>query len=133
MLPILYTKPDKVWYNRHWFAMSKKSHLLEALPFPVEETLKRLGADLRTARTRRGLTIQAAADKVGVSRFAVMDAERGKPSTGIAIYLAMLWAYDLLDKIAGAIDPASDHIGLALMRADQKKRVRPAETLSDDF
>lgn len=106
---------------------------MSALPFPVEAALQQLGANLRTARIRRGLTIQAAAEKIGVSRFAIMDAERGKASTGIAVYLSMLWMYDLLGNFAGLADPAADQTGLALLRAGEKKRVRPGGTLDDDF
>lgn len=113
--------------------MSRKSGLVGALPFQVETRLKELGANLRVARIRRGLTIQSAAEKIGVSRFAIMDAERGKPSTGIAVYLAMLWAYDLLDDAAGLADPLADKTGLALANADQRQRVRNSETLDDDF
>ena len=62
-----------------------------------------------------------------------MDVERGKPTSGIANYLAMLWAYDLLDGVAGLADPATDKSGLALLSAEQRQRVRRAETLDDDF
>lgn len=104
-----------------------------ALPFQVEKRLTELGSNLRIARIRRGLTIQAVAEKIGVSRWAIMDAERGKPTTGIATYLAMLWAYDLLEDAAGLADPLADKTGLALANADQRQRVRQAENLDDDF
>jgi DNA-binding XRE family transcriptional regulator len=104
-----------------------------ALPFEVEERLARLGSNLRVARIRRGLTILNAAAKIGVSRDAIMDAERGKPSTGIAVYLAMLWAYGLLDDAAELADPTTDRAGLALEGANQRQRVRHSEALDDDF
>jgi transcriptional regulator with XRE-family HTH domain len=113
--------------------MRGKSQLLNALPFPVEVTLKRFGENLRAARIRRGLTLQSVAEKVGVNRWVIMDAERGKPSTGIAIYLSLLWTYDLLDDFARLADPASDKIGMALMSAQERKRVRQTEALDDDF
>lgn len=113
--------------------MTKKSGVIRALPFEVEDCLKRLGSNLRTARVRRGLTIQATADKIGASRDVVMDVERGKPSTGIAVYLAMLWAYGLLEDAVGIADPASDRAGLALEGAKQRQRVRVSEALDDDF
>ena len=113
--------------------MSKKSALMWALPVAVEERLRGLGANLRVARVRRGLTIQAAAEKIGVSRFAIMAAEKGKPSTGVAVYLAMLWAYGLLDDAAGLANPLADRAGLALEGANQRQRVRQSEALDDDF
>lgn len=106
---------------------------MRALPFEVEDRLKRLGSNLRVARIRRGLTIQDVADKIGASRDTVMDVERGKPSTGIAVYLAMLWAYGLLDDAADIANPMRDRAGLALEGASQRQRVRQSEALDDDF
>ena len=80
--------------------MTARNKLLTAPPYAVEQTLKRLGANLRTARLRRNLTIDDMAEKIGTGVRAVADAEQGKPSTGIAVYAAMLWALDLLDQIA---------------------------------
>jgi hypothetical protein len=37
--------------------MAARNQLLEAQPYPVEQALKRLGQNLRTARLRRNLTI----------------------------------------------------------------------------
>jgi hypothetical protein len=45
------------------------------------------------------------AEKIGTGKRAVADAEKGKPSTGIAVYTAMLWALDLIDQIADANVP----------------------------
>ena len=45
----------------------------------VEQTLKRLGANLRTARIRRRLTREQVARKIGAGIRAVSDAEKGKP------------------------------------------------------
>ncbi len=76
--------------------MVAKNQLLQAPPYQVEQALKRLGENLRTARIRRKLTIEEVAQKIGTGRRAVMDAEKGKASTGIGVYAALLWAYDLL-------------------------------------
>ena len=61
--------------------MVAKNPLLEAPPYPVEQALKRLGENLRLARTRRKLTIEEVAEKIGTGPRAVMDAEKGRPST----------------------------------------------------
>src|SRR5689334_11199071 len=94
--------------------MTAKNTLLTAPPFPVEQALKRLGANLRTARLRRNLTIEEVAQKIGTGPKPVADAEKGKASTGAAVYMALLWAYDLLTPIDAIADPASDREGLSL-------------------
>lgn len=96
--------------------MTARNTLLTAPPYAVEQALKRLGADLRTARLRRNLTIAAAAEKIGTGRRAVMDAEKGKGSTGAAVYAALLWAYGLLEQLAAVADPAHDRRTSARIR-----------------
>ena len=46
--------------------MVARNPLLSAPPYQVEQALKRLGANLRTARLRRNLSIQEIAEKIGV-------------------------------------------------------------------
>ena len=113
--------------------MRPRNALLGAVPYGVERSLKKLGADLRTARLRRNLTAQEVAQKIGTSRFAVADAERGKPSTSVAVYAALLWIYGLADRLADVADPGTDAEGarLALLRTPQRARHR--RSLSDDF
>ena len=56
--------------------MTARNKLLSAPPYPVEQTLKRLGANLRTARLRRNLTIEdmaEAAATIGRERIAITD------------------------------------------------------------
>jgi transcriptional regulator with XRE-family HTH domain len=113
--------------------MTARNKLLTAPPYPVEQTLKRLGANLRTARLRRNLTINDLAAKIGTGSRAVADAERGKPSTGIAVYVAMLWALDLLDHIADVAAPDRDEEGQALALSRERERARPNAQLDNDF
>src|ERR1700681_3631048 len=113
--------------------MKPRNALLGAPPYQVEQTLKKLGANLKTARLRRNLTGEEAAQKIGTSRFAVADAEKGKPSTSVAVYAALLWAYGLIDRLADAADPKQDEEGtrLALMRGPARARHR--QKLDNDF
>ena len=113
--------------------MSKRNLLLAAPPHAVEVALKRLGADLRTARTRRNLTLAEVAEKIGTGVRAVRDAERGQPSTGIAIYAALLWAYDLIGQLDEVADPVRDERGQALALLKERKRARKPAGLSDEF
>ena len=113
--------------------MTAKNLLSTAPPYPVEQDLKRLGANLRTARLRRNLTIEQVAEKIGTGPRAVMDAEKGKASTGIVVYAALLWAYDLLEPVSALADPASDKEGLALELLGGRVRARTREELDSDF
>ncbi len=113
--------------------MSARNPLMAAPPHAVERALRRLGADLRTARVRRGLTIEAVAAKIGTGVRAVADAEKGKPSTGVAVYAALLWAYDLLGDLERVADPTSDEEGLTRARAREPTRPARGKALDDAF
>ncbi|MDB6157222.1 MAG: family transcriptional regulator [Gammaproteobacteria bacterium] len=113
--------------------MSARNQLLQAPPYPVEQALKRLGESLRTARVRRNLTIHEVARKIGTGPRAAMDAEKGKPSTGIAVYLALLWVYDLLPQMNDVANPTKDEQGLTLVAAKAKTRARNSGGLDNDF
>ncbi len=113
--------------------MTARNPLLSAPPHAVEQALTRLGADLRTARTRRNLTIAEVAEKIGTGPRAILDAEKGKPSSGVAIFAALLWAYGLLDQLAVVADPAQDERGQTLALSHERKRARRRKGMSDDF
>jgi transcriptional regulator with XRE-family HTH domain len=113
--------------------MVAKNPLLQAPPYQVEQAIKHLGENLRTARTRRKLTIEEVAQKIGTGPRAVMDAERGKPSTTIGVYAALLWAYDLLQPLGELANPLTDEQGLTLASAKEKIRVRKSKGLDSDF
>ena len=113
--------------------MRAKNLLLSAPPYEVEQAIQRLGKNLRTARLRRNLTIEQVAQKIGTGPRAVMDAEKGKLSTGIAVYTALLWAYDLLRPFSEVADPASDSEGLTLDRLRGRERARTGKGLDNEF
>jgi transcriptional regulator with XRE-family HTH domain len=113
--------------------MSKRSRLLETPPFAVERALKKLGSNLRTARIRRKLTLEDVAQKIGVSRRILGDMEKGKASTAIGVYVAALWALDLLEHLSSVADPTKDAEGLALALARERSKVRKTEVLDNDF
>lgn len=113
--------------------MPSRNHLLEAPPYPVERAITQLGHNLRLARIRRKYTIGDVAEKIGTGPRAVMDAEKGKPSTGIAVYSALLWLYGLDRPLEDLASPAKDEQGLAFLSAEEKKRVRKGGGLDNDF
>jgi len=113
----------------------KKTSLTSSPPYPVGEALRRWGANLRTARLARNLTLDQVAEKIGTGIRAVADAEKGRPGTAAAVYLALLWTYDLIGPVAQLADPATDAVGLALATRRQRARGRtPVEPdLDRDF
>ena len=113
--------------------MTARTPLLTSTPYAVEQALKTLGANIRTARLRRNLSLQEVAEKIGVERHTVSAAEKGKPSTGIAIYAATLWVLGLIDQLAEVAEPARDEEGTTLSLSRERSRARASTGLSDDF
>jgi len=113
--------------------MTARNQLLQAPPYLVEQALNRLGENLRTARIRRNFTIDEVAQKIGTGRRAVMDAEKGKASTGVGIYIALLWVYDLISQLNDVANPAKDEQGLTLAAPKKKTRARKNGELNSDF
>jgi transcriptional regulator with XRE-family HTH domain len=113
--------------------MSARNHLLEAPPYAVEQALTRLGENLRTARIRRNFTVDEVAQKIGTGRRAVMDAEKGKISSGAGVYVALLWIYDLLSQLNDVANPAKDEQGLTLAARKERTRARKSAELDNDF
>lgn len=113
--------------------MTARNKLLIAPPYAVEQSLKRLGADLRTARLRRNLTIDDMAEKIGTGVRAIADAEKGKPSTSVAVYTAMLWALGLLHQIDDVALPEKDEEGQTLALGRERTRARVKTAVNNDF
>lgn len=113
--------------------MKARNVLLGATPYEVEQALRNLGGDLRAARLRRNLTIEEVAEKIGTSRFAVADAEKGKPSTSVAVYAALLWTYGIVDRLADLADPSKDEEGIRRSLSRARARTRHGARLDNDF
>jgi len=113
--------------------MVAKNTLNTAPPYPVEQTLRRLGADLKTARLRRNLTIMDVAKKIGTGPRPISDAEKGKVSTSVSVYMALLWAYNMLNQMSDVADPVLDTEGQALSWSPARARSKKMKELDSDF
>lgn len=102
-------------------------------PAAVEDALRTLGGNIRTARLRRQLRMEDLAERMGVSRYTVADVERGKPGTSAAAYFAALWALGLLEQAKEVAAPERDREGQVLERAALPCRVRRSRALDNDF
>jgi transcriptional regulator with XRE-family HTH domain len=113
--------------------MTKRNTIHVAPPFAIEQSLKKLGERLRTARLRRSLTLGDAGAKIGTGIRAVRDAENGRPTASIGTYWALLWAYDLLGPTEDLADPAKDIEGSALETQRVRGRRGARKALDNDF
>lgn len=114
--------------------MPQTSKIIKAPPAAVEESLRKLGANIRTARLRRKLRLEDLARKVGVSRYVLSDIEKGKPSTAIASYIGALWALGLLADMKDVASPDNDSEGKILEKARAPKTAgRRKKELDNDF
>lgn len=113
--------------------MARKNLLTNSPPYAVERALRRLGANLRTARLRRNLTIEDVAAKIGTGRHSIIAAEKGKASTSAAVYTALLWTFDLLEPMEQLADPATDEAGLAMSMRRERARAEKPAVLDSDF
>ena len=64
----------------------------------------------------------AVLDGIPTWRYAVADAEKGKPSTGVAVYVALLWVCGLIDRLSDRADPGTDDVGTRLARMRESAR-----------
>lgn len=122
--------------NRSFHAlkvMPRSNSASSVPPFEVEAALKRLGANLRTARLARNLSIESAAAKIGVGYRAVATAETGKPGTAIGVYAGLMWAYGLLPQLNEVADPVRDEVVQRVARARERAYPTGKDSLDNDF
>ena len=113
--------------------MGNRSRINESPPAAVENALRQLGRNLRTARLRRRLRIQDVADRIGASRFTVAGLEKGKPGASAAAYFGALWALGLLHQADNLADPDRDEEGKVLESARSPRRAYRRRRLDNDF
>lgn len=82
--------------------------------FDGTEALARIGANLRTARLRRGETESTLADRLGVSRATIARLERGDGGVSLALALEALLQYGYAEQVFALGDPELDGVGKRL-------------------
>jgi transcriptional regulator with XRE-family HTH domain len=113
--------------------MPRTNTFLHSLPSKVNDVLVDLGRNLKLARKRRGMSLTKVAEKLGLNYRSASEAEKGKPTTGIAVYLALLWAYDLLEEASALANPAKDIKGLRLSAIKELGTPKLDQELDNDF
>ncbi len=94
------------------------------LPGLARKALTQLGADIRAARGRRNLPLEAVAARALTTRQTVSRLEKGDPSVAIGTCATVLFVLGMVDRLADLAAPAHDELGLALDTEKLPERVR---------
>lgn len=88
--------------------MSKGSPAVETLPAAAQAALRRLGADLATARKRRKQSQREWARRLGVSAPTLIRMEKGDAAVSAGIYATALWLVGRHEALGTLADPGLD-------------------------
>ncbi|MES2283163.1 MAG: XRE family transcriptional regulator [Pseudomonadota bacterium] len=92
--------------------MPQVSSAIDALPAAATAALRKLGADLLTARKRRKQSLRAWALRLGVSVPTLMRMEKGDAAVSIGVYATALWMMGRHEALAVAAEPKEDMAAL---------------------
>ena len=103
-----------------------KSTVADTLPPKTRRALAKFGADIESARKKRGITTQMMADRMGVAKSTYLRVKNGEPSVSIGAYAMALFSLGLGEVLGEIVDPRKDDQGLLLdaERLPQRVRVR---------
>lgn len=92
--------------------MPQVASAIETLPAAASAALRKLGADLATARKRRKQPLRAWAARLDVSVPTLMRMEKGDPAVSMGVYATALWMMGRHDALADVADPKEDRAAL---------------------
>ena len=108
--------------------MPKVASALETLPPAATAALRKLGADLATARKRRKQSLRAWAARLDISVPTLMKMEKGDAAVSIGVYATALWIIGRHEALAIVADPKEDVAALEneISAAVQRHRRSPS-------
>ena len=89
----------------------------------AQRALNTLGADLKTARLKRRMSVKDFADRMGVSGRTLIRLEKGDPGVGIGTLAMACLVLGEINRISEFLDPGTDDTGLLLERDALPKRI----------
>ena len=92
--------------------------------FAVEESVRLLGENIRTARLKRRLPQVLVAERAGISVNTLSKLENGDPGIAIGNVAAVLQALGFESPLASLADAGTDDTGLLLEAKRLPRRVR---------
>lgn len=106
--------------------MPKVALALETLPLAASAALRKLGADLATARKRRKQALRAWATRLNVSVPTLMKMEKGDAAVSIGVYATALWIIGRHDALALVADQKEDAAALKTRSAWRRNGIAAA-------
>ncbi|PVA11424.1 XRE family transcriptional regulator [Pelagivirga sediminicola] len=104
----------------------------------ARRALEALGANIKTARLKRRISVQGFAERVGVSESTISRLEKGDDGVSIGTLAMACLVLGEIGRISDFLDPGSDDTGLLLdrealpKRIDRKRGSRPTGTTKSD-
>lgn len=95
-----------------------------AMPVQIRGSLLQLGANIRTARQKRRLTIDMMLERTGMSKGTYQKIEKGDPAVALGSYAMCLFALGFGPILGEVAAPAVDDTGMLLDQQRLPKRVR---------
>jgi len=89
----------------------------------AKRALEAFGANLRTARIKRRISIKGFAERAGVSTSTIIRLEKGDAGVSIGTLAMACLVLGEIDRVAGFLDPATDDTGLLLDQKALPKRI----------
>lgn len=88
--------------------MPQVASAIDALPPAATAALRKLGADLATARKRRKQSLRAWAVRLDVSVPTLMKMEKGDAAVSIGVYTTAIWMMGRHEALAAVAEPKED-------------------------
>lgn len=89
----------------------------------ARRALEALGANIKTARLKRRISVKGFAERIGVSESTVARLEKGDDGVSIGTLAMACLILGEIDRISDFLDAASDDTGLLLDRKTLPKRI----------
>lgn len=89
----------------------------------ARRALETLGANIKTARLKRRISVKGFAERVGVSESTITRLEKGDDGVSIGTLAMACLVLGEIDRISDFLDAGSDDTGLLLDREQLPKRI----------
>ncbi|MBK5276868.1 MAG: helix-turn-helix transcriptional regulator [Desulfuromonadales bacterium] len=113
--------------------MIRNSISTEGLPSSARQAIETVGNNIRTARKRRGWSLDEMAGSMLVTRKTLSRLESGDPAVGLSVLAVALHCLIMTDDLKKVAAPESDSVGLFYEQQRLPRRVRKKQTPVDDL